>query len=119
MDVAGMTLDLKRMVLNPDVTVRAKGVIEKCSMCIQRIQDRKLNAKKEGRQLADGEIKTACQQTCPADAITFGDMNDPNSKVSKLLRDSRQYGLLEELHTLPSVVYLSKVRNKDKNKMLS
>ena len=118
-DPAGMTLDLKRMVLNPDVTVRAKGVIEKCSMCIQRIQDRKLNAKKEGRLLADGEIKTACQQTCPADAITFGDTNDPNSKVSKLLKDARQYGLLEEIHTLPSVVYLSKVRNKDKNKTLS
>jgi len=118
-DPAGMTLDLKRMVLNPDVTVRAKGVIEKCSMCIQRIQDKKLTAKKDGRQLADGEIKTACQQTCPADAITFGDMNDPNSKVSKLLKDARQYGLLEELHTLPSVVYLSKVRNKDKNKTLS
>ncbi|MCG8581970.1 MAG: Fe-S-cluster-containing hydrogenase [Bacteroidales bacterium] len=118
-DPAGMTLDLKRMVLNPDVTVRAKGVIEKCSMCIQRIQDKKLTAKKDGRQLADGEIKTACQQTCPADAITFGDMNDPNSKVSKLLQDARQYGLLEELHTLPSVVYLSNVRNKDKNKTLS
>ncbi|MCU4155251.1 Fe-S-cluster-containing hydrogenase [Carboxylicivirga sp. A043] len=118
-DVAGMTLDLKRMVLNPDVTVRAKGVIEKCSMCIQRIQDKKLTAKKDGRQLADGEIKTACQQTCPTDAITFGDMNDPNSKVSQLLKDARQYGLLEELHTLPSVVYLSKVRNKDKNKTLS
>ncbi len=118
-DPAGMTLDLKRMVLNPDVTVRAKGVIEKCSMCIQRIQDKKLNAKKDGRQLEDGEIKTACQQTCPADAITFGDMNDPDSKVSKLLKDARQYGLLEELHTLPSVVYLSKVRNKDKNKTLS
>ncbi|TRX71065.1 Fe-S-cluster-containing hydrogenase [Carboxylicivirga sp. M1479] len=118
-DPAGMTLDLKRMVLNPDVTVRAKGVIEKCSMCIQRIQDKKLTAKKDGRQLADGEIKTACQQTCPADAITFGDMNDPQSKISKLLKDARQYGLLEELHTLPSVVYLSKVRNKDKNKTLS
>jgi len=118
-DPAGMTLDLKRMVLNPDVTVRAKGVIEKCSMCIQRIQDKKLTAKKEGRPLGDGEIKTACQQTCPADAITFGDMNDPNSKVTKLLKDARQYGLLEELHTLPSVVYLSKVRNKDKNKTLS
>ena len=118
-DPAGMTLDLKRMVLNPDVTVRAKGVIEKCSFCIQRIQDKKLTAKKDGRQLADGEIKTACQQTCPADAITFGDMNDPNSKVSKLLNDARQYGLLEELHTLPSVVYLLKVRNKDKNKTLS
>lgn len=118
-DVAGMTLDLKRMVLNPDVTVRAKGVIEKCSFCIQRIQDKKLNAKKDGRRLKDGEIKTACQQTCPADAIVFGDMNDPNSKISKHLQEARQYGLLEELHTLPSVVYLSKVRNKDKNKTLS
>ena len=118
-DPAGMTLDLKRMVLNPDVTVRAKGVIEKCSMCIQRIQDKKLTAKREGRMLEDGEIKTACQQTCPADAITFGDTNDPNSKISKLMKNARQYGLLEELHTLPSVVYLSKVRNKDKNKSLS
>ncbi len=118
-DPAGMTLDLKRMVLNPDVTVRAKGVIEKCSMCIQRIQDKKLTAKRDGRVLEDGEIKTACQQTCPAEAITFGDMNDPKSKISVLLKDARQYGLLEELHTLPSVVYLSKVRNKDKNKTLS
>ena len=118
-DVAGMTLDLKRMVLNPDVTVRAKGVIEKCSFCVQRIQDRKLNAKKEGRPLRDGEIKTACQQTCPADAIVFGDMNDPNSKISKHLEQARRYGLLEELHTLPSVVYLSKVRNKDQHKTLS
>ncbi|MBS2096872.1 TAT-variant-translocated molybdopterin oxidoreductase [Carboxylicivirga linearis] len=118
-DPAGMTLDLKRMVLNPDVTVRAKGVIEKCSMCIQRIQEKKLTAKREGRMLEDGEIKTACQQTCPANAITFGDMNDENSNISKLLKDARQYGLLEELHTLPSVVYLSKVRNKDQNKTLS
>jgi molybdopterin-containing oxidoreductase family iron-sulfur binding subunit len=69
--------------------------------------------------LEDGENKTACQQTCPADAITFGDTNDPNSKISKLMKNARQYGLLEELHTLPSVVYLSKVRNKDKNKSLS
>jgi molybdopterin-containing oxidoreductase family iron-sulfur binding subunit len=115
-DPAGMTLDLKRMVLNPDVTVRAKGVIEKCSFCIQRIQEKKLEAKRDGRPLEDGEIKTACQQTCPTDAIVFGDMNDPNSKVSKLLKDARRYGLLEELHTLPSVVYLTKVRNKEQNK---
>ncbi|MBI9062079.1 MAG: Fe-S-cluster-containing hydrogenase [Marinilabiliaceae bacterium] len=118
-DVAGMTLDLKRMVLNPDVTVRAKGVIEKCSFCIQRIQDKKLTAKKDGRSLKDGEIQTACQQTCPANAIVFGDMNDPDSEISKHLNDARQYGLLEEIHTLPSVVYLSKVRNKDKHKTLS
>jgi len=114
-----MTLDLKRMVLNPDVTVRAKGVIEKCSFCIQRIQDKKLTARKAGCPLKDGEIQTACQQTCPANAIVFGDMNDPDSEISKHLKDARQYGLLEEIHTLPSVVYLSKVRNKDKHKTLS
>ncbi|MFT3740420.1 MAG: Fe-S-cluster-containing hydrogenase [Breznakibacter sp.] len=113
-DVAGMTLDLKRMVLNPDVTVRAKGVIEKCSFCIQRIQEKKLDAKSEGRPLKDGEIQTACQQSCPADAIVFGDLNDPNSRVVHLMKEARRYHLLEELKTLPSVAYLTKVRNTDK-----
>jgi Fe-S-cluster-containing dehydrogenase component len=112
MDPAGMTLDLPRMVLNPDVTVRAKGVMEKCSFCVQRIQDKKLQAKLEGRPLADGEIKTACQQACPTKAITFGDMSDKKSKVTKLMKSERNYHLLEELHTLPSVGYLTKVRNK-------
>ncbi|MFC2150893.1 4Fe-4S dicluster domain-containing protein [Bacteroidota bacterium] len=113
-DPHGMTLDLPRMVLNPDVTVRAKGVIEKCSFCIQRIQEKKLNAKLENRALQDGEIKPACQQTCPANAIVFGDLNDKNSKVYKLFKEQRRYHLLEELHTLPSVGYLTKVRNKRK-----
>lgn len=111
-DPAGMTVDLTRMRHNPDVTVRAKGVIEKCSFCVQRIQEKKLEAKLEGRQLEDGELQTACQQTCPTDAIVFGDLNDPNSKVSKLKSDPRNYHLLEELHTLPSVGYLTKIRNK-------
>ena len=111
-DPANMTMDLTRMRHNPDVTVRAKGVIEKCSFCVQRIQERKLDAKNEGRQMRDGELKTACQQACPADAIVFGDMNDPNSKVSKLIQDPRNYHLLEELHTLPSVGYLTKIKNK-------
>jgi molybdopterin-containing oxidoreductase family iron-sulfur binding subunit len=111
-DPAGMTLDLPRMALNPDVTVRAKGVIEKCSFCIQRIQAGKLTAKSEKRRLQDGEIKTACQQACPAEAIVFGDMNNPESKVSRLAKSSRNYRLLEELHTLPSVSYLSNVRHK-------
>ncbi|MGQ1785867.1 Fe-S-cluster-containing hydrogenase [Saccharicrinis sp. GN24d3] len=110
-DVTGMSTDLKRLVLNPDVTVRAKGVIEKCSFCIQRIQEKKLEAKKEGEPLQDGAIQTACQQGCPAKAITFGDMNDKNSAVSKMMKDPRRYHLLEELHTLPSVAYLTKVRN--------
>jgi Fe-S-cluster-containing dehydrogenase component len=110
-DPAGMTLDLSRMVLNPDVTVRAKGVMEKCTFCVQRIEEKKLNAKLEGRPLIDGEIKTACQQVCPAGAINFGDMNDKHSKVIKLMKDERNYHLLEELHTLPSVGYLTKIKN--------
>lgn len=104
--------DLGRMVLNPDVTVRSRGVVEKCSLCVQRIQDKKQDAKLAGRMLEDGEIKTACQQSCPGNAIVFGDLNNPNSKISKLFKDKRNYHLLEELHTLPSVGYLTKVRNK-------
>jgi Fe-S-cluster-containing dehydrogenase component len=110
-DPAEMTLDLKRMVLNPDVVVRAKGVIEKCSMCVQRIQEKKLDAKLENRMLEDGEIKPACAQSCPANAIVFGDLNNEESKISKFFENERNYHLLEELHTLPSVGYLTKVRN--------
>jgi molybdopterin-containing oxidoreductase family iron-sulfur binding subunit len=112
-DPTGMTLDLKRMVLNPDVVVRAKGVIEKCSMCIQRIQEKKLDAKLDNRMLEDGEIKPACAQGCPANAIVFGDLNNEESKISKFFKNERNYHLLEELHTLPSVGYLTKVRNLD------
>ncbi|SFF63373.1 TAT-variant-translocated molybdopterin oxidoreductase [Sunxiuqinia elliptica] len=104
--------DLGRMVLNPDVTVRSRGVVEKCSMCVQRIQEKKQEAKLAGRMIEDGEIKTACQQSCPGNAIVFGDLNNPESKISKLFKDERNYHLLEELHTLPSVGYLTKVRNK-------
>ena len=100
------------MVLNPDVTVRAKGVMEKCSFCVQRIQEKKLNAKLENRPLDDGEILTACQQVCPAKAITFGDLNNENSEISRLVKNPRSYHLLEELHTLPSVSYLTNIRNK-------
>ena len=112
-DPHGMTKNLPRMVLNPDVTVRAKGVIEKCSFCVQRIQEKKLKAKLENRKLHDGDIKTACQQACPANAIVFGDLNDKNSEVAKLFKQKRRYHLLEELHTLPSVGYLTKVKNKE------
>ncbi|MBK9292696.1 MAG: Fe-S-cluster-containing hydrogenase [Bacteroidetes bacterium] len=110
-DKVEMTTDLRRMVLNPDVTVRAKGVIEKCSFCVQRIQEKKLEAKKESRQLRDGEVVPACAQACPSQAIVFGNLNDKESKVSKLFADQRNYHLLEELHTLPSVGYLTKVKN--------
>ncbi len=105
--------DLGRMQLNPDVVVRSRGVVEKCSLCVQRIQDGKLTAKKENRQLRDGEIKTACMQACASDAIEFGDLNNKESKVFKAMSDNRNYNLLEELHTLPSVGYLTKVRNAD------
>ncbi|MCF8303046.1 MAG: TAT-variant-translocated molybdopterin oxidoreductase [Bacteroidales bacterium] len=100
------------MALNPDVTVRERGVVEKCTFCVQRIQEKKLQAKKEGRPLKDGDVQPACVQSCPAKALTFGDLNDPDSEVSKLVKDKRNYGLLEQLHTLPSVNYLTKVRNK-------
>lgn len=103
--------DLGKMVLNPDVTVRERGVVEKCSFCVQRIQEKKLQAKLENRTLKDGEIQTACMQACPAGAIIFGDLNDKNSKVSRIFSDPRRYHLLEELHTLPSVGFLTKVWN--------
>ena len=100
-----------QLVLNPDVTTRSRGVMEKCSMCIQRIQAGKLQAKVEKRPLKDGDIKTACQQTCPANAIIFGDGNDPNSEVSKALKSERTYYVLEEINVQPGVGYQVKVRN--------
>ena len=103
--------DLGKMVINPDVTVRTRGVMEKCSMCVQRIQDGKLKAKRERRTLNDGEIKMACQRTCPTNAIVFGDLNDKESEVSKLYRNQRSYHLLEELNVQTSVKYLTKIRN--------
>lgn len=103
--------DLGKMVLNPDVTVRARGVMEKCTFCVQRIQAGKLDAKRQSRGVNDGEIKTACQQSCPSGAIIFGDLNDPNSEVSQLFLNERAYGIIEELNVLPSVNYLTKVRN--------
>jgi molybdopterin-containing oxidoreductase family iron-sulfur binding subunit len=108
--------DLGRMVINPDVTVRSRGVMEKCSMCIQRIQAGKLEAKKERRRPIDGEIQTACSQSCPTDAITFGDMNDESSAISKLLtneRKGRAFGVIEEINVKPNISYLVKIRNKD------
>jgi molybdopterin-containing oxidoreductase family iron-sulfur binding subunit len=105
------------MVLNPDVVVRSRGVMEKCSMCVQRIQDGKLTAKKAGRKIADGEIKTACSQSCPTQAITFGDYNNPESEVKRLWKpEERSYHLLEELNIKPNVYYQTKVRNTSEGK---
>ncbi len=125
-----MNTDIGKMVLNPDVTVRSRGVMEKCTFCVQRIQLSKLNARKEKRRVKDGEVVTACQAACATGAIVFGDMNDPESKISKLLKirplikdrptindkdadNPRAYQVLEEIGIKPNIWYLRKVRNKD------
>ncbi|MBI5915538.1 MAG: TAT-variant-translocated molybdopterin oxidoreductase [Bacteroidetes bacterium] len=105
--------NLTRMVLNPDVTVRVRGVMEKCSFCVQRIQEGKLTAKREGRALRDGDIKSACQTACPTGAITFGDTNDENSEIARRYKDELNYIVLEEVNTRPSVQYTSRVTNRD------
>ena len=127
-----MNTDLGRMVLNPEVTVRSRGVMEKCSFCVQRIQTGKLTAKKERRPLKDGEVITACQAACSTGAIVFGDMNNPESNISKLLKiesdpkrpygidkkigNPRAYRVLEEIGVKPNIFYLTKIRNKDEKK---
>ncbi len=104
--------DLGKMVLNPDVVVRSRGVMEKCSMCVQRLQEGKLIAKKAGRPVKDGEIKTACMQTCPTNAIVFGDYNNKDSQLLSLWKpEERSYHLLAELDVQPNVFYQTKVRN--------
>jgi len=127
-----MNTDLGKMVLNPDVTVRSRGVMEKCTFCVQRIQAGKLNARKEKRTVRDGEVVTACAAACSTGAILFGDMNDPESRISKHLKvrplepekphindkesdNVRAYSVLEEINTRPNIFYLAKVRNKDRS----
>lgn len=108
--------DLGKMAINPDVTVRSRGVIEKCSFCVQRIQESKLTAKKERRRLEPDEVQTACSQACSTGAIIFGDMNNPESTISKILteeKDGRAFHVLEEINVRPQISYLTKIRNKD------
>ncbi len=101
----------QELVFNPEVTIRSRGVMEKCTFCVQRIRQSQHDAKEEGRELADGDVKTACQQACPSDAIVFGDLNDEVSAVGKLAKTPRGYRVLGGLDTRPRVTYLAKIRN--------
>jgi molybdopterin-containing oxidoreductase family iron-sulfur binding subunit len=101
----------RKLQFNPNVTVRMRGVMEKCTYCVQRIEEGKMAAKREGRALKDGDIKSACQQACPTNTIAFGDLNDPDSRVTKLSSVNRQYKLLSEIGTRPRTTYLARIRN--------
>ena len=105
--------NLTRMVLNPDVTVRSRGVMEKCSFCVQRIQAGKLNAKADGRALRDADVRTACQTACPTGAITFGDQNNHSGDLGRKLKSPLNYQVLEEVNTRPAVTYQALINNRD------
>jgi molybdopterin-containing oxidoreductase family iron-sulfur binding subunit len=104
-------IPLLRMLNNPDVTVRGRGIMEKCTFCVQRINEARIEAKKAGRDIQEGDIVTACQKACPTQTIVFGNMNDPKSEVAQMREDPRAYLLLEYLQTRPRTSHLAKVRN--------
>jgi molybdopterin-containing oxidoreductase family iron-sulfur binding subunit len=100
-----------KMARNPEVTVRSRGVMEKCTYCVQRITQQRIDSEREDRLIADGELQTACQQACPANAIVFGNINDPNSLVSKWKAKNRNYAMLADLNTRPRTTYLAEITN--------
>ena len=103
-----------KLMRNPEVTVRSRGVMEKCTYCTQRIAAARIEAEKDGRDIRDGEIVTACQAACPTDVFTFGDMNDQSSTVAKSKKDPRNYNLLNDLNTQPRTTYLAELKNQNK-----
>jgi molybdopterin-containing oxidoreductase family iron-sulfur binding subunit len=105
------TPEILKMANNPDVTVRSRGVMEKCTYCVQRLSVAKIDAKLAGRDLKDGDVETACQQACPAEAIHFGDLRDPGSRVVAAKKSDRNYAMLAELYTVPRTTYLAGLRN--------
>jgi len=105
------TPETLKMAYNPDVTVRARGVMEKCTYCVQRLERAQIDAKLAGRAVQDGEVQTACQQACPAEAITFGNIRDPKSQVAAAKESPRRYDLLAEFNTKPRTSYLTRLRN--------
>jgi Fe-S-cluster-containing dehydrogenase component len=111
LDFTGQVPETRRMQFNPNVSVRMRGVMEKCSYCVQRIQEAKISARRDQRQLRDGDIKVACQQACASGCIQFGDLNDPTSKVAKQIKMDRQYSLLPDLGVQPRTSFLAKIRN--------
>jgi Fe-S-cluster-containing dehydrogenase component len=111
LDYTGDISAARELGMNPEVTVRARGVMEKCTYCVQRIERKRIATRIEGRAIADGELQTACQQGCPTQAIVFGSLNDPNARVSQLHADPRRYDLLHEIGTRPRTAYLARVRN--------
>jgi molybdopterin-containing oxidoreductase family iron-sulfur binding subunit len=110
-NLTGDKPEVEKMAQNPDVTVRSRGVMEKCTYCVQRINEAKINAGAEGRPVRDAEIEPACQESCPTEAILFGDVNDPESKVSSMKKHNRNYDLLAEYNTRPRTSFLARIRN--------
>jgi molybdopterin-containing oxidoreductase family iron-sulfur binding subunit len=115
LDYLGQVPETKKMAFNPDVTVRSRGVMEKCTYCVQRINGARIHAKLQGRQVRDGEIAPACGQACPTQAITFGNIIDTTSRVAQLRASPLNYGVLSDLNTKPRTTYLGRVRNPNPN----